>query len=48
MKKYYAMAAVLLMSASGAFAAEPSVVVKAVAGCCAALGCCGLGLPCCG
>lgn len=45
MKKYYVLAATLLMTGTGAFAASPQVAAKVAEGCCALLACCGL--PCC-
>jgi hypothetical protein len=48
MTKYY-IAAVLLMSGSAAFAAEPGAVSQAVSFCCSAFAaCCQAGMACCG
>lgn len=42
------VAATLLMSATGAYAAAPDHIAKAAMSCCAALAaCCGIDLPCC-
>ena len=49
MKKFYAIGAVLLISSTGAYAAAPEAVSKAVASCCSALAaCCQAALACCG
>ncbi|MBA3667551.1 MAG: hypothetical protein H0W65_07505 [Sphingomonas sp.] len=49
MKKYYALAAMLLMTGTGAFAAGPEGVSKAVESCCSALAaCCKAAMGCCG
>ncbi len=49
MKKLSAIAAVLLMSGTGAYAAAPEAISQAAASCCAALAaCCQAGLACCG
>lgn len=49
MKKYFVTAAVLLVSSTGAYAAAPVAVSKAVASCCSALAaCCQAALACCG
>lgn len=45
MKKYYALATMLALTSTGAFAASPGVAAKVAEGCCALLACCGL--PCC-
>ena len=49
MKKYLITAAVLLMSSTGAYAADPNAVSQAVADCCAAFAaCCEAAMACCG
>lgn len=49
MNKYFAAGAVLLMSATSAFAASPEAAAKALGSCCAALAaCCEALLACCG
>jgi len=46
--KKFVVGAILLVSASGAYAAAPEQVAKAAMSCCQALAaCCGIGLPCC-
>jgi hypothetical protein len=48
MKKYY-LAALLLMSGTAAYAAEPGSVSQALASCCSAFAaCCHGAMPCCG
>ena len=48
MKKISGLAAVLLMSSTGAYAAAPESVSEALASCCAALAaCCAAILSCC-
>lgn len=42
-------ALIVLMSSTGALAAEPETTMSLVASCCAAISaCCGVGLSCCG
>jgi hypothetical protein len=49
MKKLYIAAVALLMTGTGAYAAAPEAVSKAVASCCSALAaCCGAVMACCG
>lgn len=49
MKKFVVTAAVLLMSSTGAYAAAPGAVGKAVASCCSAFAaCCEAAMACCG
>lgn len=48
MKKYYAIATILLMTGTSAYAAAPGGIAKAVSACCAALAaCCEAGMSCC-
>ena len=49
MKKFYAIAAVALMSSTGAYAAAPGTVSKLAAACCSAVAaCCEAVMACCG
>ena len=49
MKKFSFTAALLLMSSTGAYAAAPNVVGKAMASCCSVLAaCCEAAMACCG